>query len=226
MTVARQEQKAVSPAVERPTFGAEFRATLEDLIRWRRDVRRFRRDPVDPELLDHLLDLACLSPSVGNAQPWRFVTVEEARSRARIIEIFEASNREALEDYRGEQAKLYASLKLSGLVEAPIHLAVCSDESTLSGAGLGRKTMPETLRYSAVLAVHTFWLAARAEGLGVGWVSILDPIEVCAALETPPGWRLVAYLCIGYPQEEHSDPELERHGWQARDSAARKVLRR
>ena len=82
--------------------------------------------------------------------------------------------------------------------------------------GLGRKTMPETLDYSVVAAVHTFWLCARAANLGVGWVSILDPAQVCRALEVPPAWKLIAYLCVGFPQEEHLDPELERHDWQAR----------
>ena len=203
-----------------------FRARLSDLIAWRRDVRRFRSDPVDPDLLDELLDLACLSPSVGNSQPWRFVSVAAPENRTKVREIFEACNQEALAAYRGERAQLYAQLKLSGLTDAPVHLAVFADEATEAGQGLGRQTMPETLRYSAVLAVHTFWLAARAHGIGVGWVSILDPVEVAKVLDIPSGWSLVAYLCIGYPQEEHLDPELERHGWQGRDSDSRRVLKR
>ena len=226
MSVRADLDEDLAAAEGVPDFDPHFKCKLEDLIRWRRDVRRFRQDPIDPELLDHLLDLACLSPSVGNAQPWRFVTVQAPANRDRIVKIFEDCNQAALADYAGEQARLYAGLKLSGLIEAPVHLAVCCDESTLAGSGLGRKTMPETLRYSVVLAVHTLWLAARAQGLGVGWVSILDPEQVCTVLATPEGWRLVAYLCIGYPQEEHSDPELERHGWQGRDSASRRVLLR
>jgi 5,6-dimethylbenzimidazole synthase len=209
-----------------PEFDAPFRSSLEDLIAWRRDVRRFRDDPVAPELLDRLLDLACLAPSVGNSQPWRFVMVEAAERRARIVEVFERCNRAALEACSEEKAGLYARLKLSGLQEAPVHLAVFAEEATAAGHGLGRRTMPETLRYSTVLAVHTLWLAARAYGLGVGWVSILDPPAVVSALETPADWSLVAYLCIGYPVEEHLDPELERHGWQAREATCRKVLSR
>ncbi len=209
-----------------PEFDAAFQESLKQLIAWRRDVRRFRSDPVAPERLEELLDLACLAPSVGNSQPWRFVSVEDEGRRARIIEIFERCNSEALEAFSGERAELYAKLKLSGLKEAPVHLAVFAEEMTSSGHGLGRRTMPETLRYSAVLAIHTMWLAARAQGLGVGWVSIIDPQEVKAALETPADWTLIAYLCLGYPQEEHLEPELERHGWQKRESRCRQVLAR
>lgn len=209
-----------------PSFDSSFQDTLAELIAWRRDVRRFRGDAVDPDLLDTLLDLACLAPSVGNSQPWRFVTVDDPARRRQVVENFQACNAEALDGYSGEKAALYARLKLSGLAEAPVHLAVFADVATPAGAGLGRRTMPETLRYSAVLAVHTFWLAARARGLGVGWVSILDPAAVGEALETPPDWSLVAYLCVGYPVEEHLDPELERSGWQPRDAACRRVLER
>ncbi|MEN3287203.1 MAG: 5,6-dimethylbenzimidazole synthase, partial [Bradyrhizobium sp.] len=116
----------------------------------------------------------------------------------------------------GERRLAYAKLKLAGLGQAPVHLAVCADEATDVGHGLGRQTMPETLRYSVVTAVQILWLAARAEGLGVGWVSILDPDAACRTLELPRDWSLVAYLCIGWPEEEHDDPELERHGWQER----------
>ncbi|HNB29047.1 MAG TPA: nitroreductase family protein, partial [Alphaproteobacteria bacterium] len=94
------------------------------------------------------------------------------------------------------------------------------------GAGLGRQTMPETLRYSAVLAVHTLWLAARVRGLGVGWVSILDPQAAARKLDVPQDWTLVAYLCLGWPTEEHDQPELQRLGWQAREAACRQVLQR
>jgi 5,6-dimethylbenzimidazole synthase len=97
-----------------------------------------------------------------------------------------------------------------------VHLAVCADETTGQGHGLGRQTMPETIRYSVVAAIQTLWLAARAEGLGVGWVSILDPEAARAMLDLPAGWTFVAYLCLGWPEEEHDDPELERHGWEQR----------
>jgi len=207
-----------------PEFDPSFRARLRELIAWRRDVRRFRPDPLDPALLDGLLDVACLAPSVGNSQPWRFVEVADPARRTRVVACFERCNADALASYTGERAARYARLKLSGLREAPVHLAVFAEEDPAAGHGLGRRTMPETVRYSAVLAVHTLWLAARAEGVGVGWVSILDAAEVARALDVPRGWALVAYLCIGYPAEEHLDPELERHGWQRRERRCRRVL--
>jgi 5,6-dimethylbenzimidazole synthase len=199
-----------------PLFDAAFLDRLEDLIHWRRDVRRFRADPVEDALVARLIGLAALAPSVGNSQPWRFVTVADPARRKRVIENFEACNADALADYEGGQANLYASLKLAGLKEAPVHLAVYCDTETGAGHGVGRKTMPEMLQYSVVGAVSTLWLATRAHGLGMGWVSIIEPKVIGEILDLPLGWALIAYLCIGWPVEEHLDPELERAGWQER----------
>lgn len=215
-----------TPIVRPPRFDHGFRRQLEQLFRWRRDVRRFRTDPIDPAVVDTLIGLATLAPSVGNSQPWRFVKVDDPARREEIRRNFEACNRDALADYAGERARLYAELKLSGMDRAPVHLAVFVDRRTGAGAGLGRKTMPETLDYSVVGAVHTLWLAARAEEIGIGWVSILDPQQVHASLDLPEDWALVAYLCLGYPLENHLDPELERHGWQRRIDTADVVVQR
>jgi 5,6-dimethylbenzimidazole synthase len=215
-----------APTPRHRGFGQPFQNELAELLAWRRDVRHFRTDPIPPAIIDRLLDLACLAPSVGNSQPWRFVDVATPERRAAIVANFEAANAEALGGYRGERAALYASLKLSGLKEAPVHLAVFSDESTAQGQGLGRQTMPETLRYSTVIAVHTLWLAARARGLGLGWVSILDPAAAARSLDVPAEWRLVAYLCLGWPVEDRAEPELQQRGWQTRQAACRQVLSR
>jgi 5,6-dimethylbenzimidazole synthase len=107
-----------------------------------------------------------------------------------------------------------------------VHLAVFADLATRSGDGLGQATMPETLSYSVVGAINTLWLPARAQGIGVGWVSIIDPARVTTILEVPDTWSLVAYLCMGYPVEEHIDPELERHGWQDRLDPTDLILQR
>lgn len=198
------------------SFDAAFRDRLIDLFRWRRDVRRFRPDPVAAELMDELLGIAGLAPSVGLCQPWRFVTVDDPARRAAVRATFTACNAEALEHQAAERAGLYARLKLAGLDEAPWHLAVFVEAEPEQGHGLGRLTMPETVAYSAVMAVHTLWLAARAAGLGMGWVSILDPAAVTAALDVPKEWRLIGYLCLGYPAAEGEVPELERAGWERR----------
>lgn len=197
-----------------PVFDDAFRQRLKELVAWRRDVRRFKPDPVPSQLIEELVRTAALAPSVGNSQPWRFVSVETVSAREAVIGNFNRCNAAALASYEGERAALYAKLKLSGLCEAPVHLAVFCDRAAEAGSGLGRKTMPETLDYSVTAAIHTFWLAARAENLGVGWVSILDPEDVCRVLDVPRTWKLIAYLCAGFPQEEHLEPELERCDWQ------------
>ncbi len=208
-----------------PRFDADFRASFAELLAWRRDVRHFRRgEALDERTLAELFDLASLAPSVGNCQPTRFVRVDDEARRSAIRANFEAANREALTAYRGERAELYARLKLEGLRDAPVQVAVFCDEATEQGHGLGARTMPEARRYSTVCALHTFWLAARVRGIGVGWVSILDPTTIADTLDVPRSWALVGYLCVGWPREQHLIPELERAGWQGR--AAHPVLRR
>ncbi len=197
-------------------FSQDFQNDLLDLMRWRRDVRRFRKDPVDEALLTQCLDTFLLAPSVGLSEPWRVVRVESNGARCAALENFETANARALAGYQGEKARLYSSLKLSGMQEAPVQLAIfCADE-TDKGAGLGAATMPETRRYSVVGAITHFWLAARALGLGVGWVSILDPDQLCRDLDMPDNWQLVAYLCVGWPEEDSLSPELENLGWETR----------
>jgi 5,6-dimethylbenzimidazole synthase len=207
-------------------FDAAFRQAFRDLVLWRRDVRRFRRDPIDPALIRSLLELASHAPSVGHCQPWRFVLVESGECREAVRSSFARANAKALESYDGERGAQYARLKLEGLEDAPVHLAVFADEATEAGSGLGRQTMPQTLQYSVVAAIQTLWLAARAEGLGLGWISILEPDTLRRILEVPESWTLIAYLCIGRPVEEHLDPELERHQWQQRLGAERLIFTR
>lgn len=215
-------EKGTSP----PEFDAGFKRQFETLLRWRRDVRRFRTDPLPDGLLERLLAIADLSPSVGNSQPWRIVNVTDPERRKRVAECFETENGLAARAYSGADADAYLRLKLAGLEEAPVHLGVFCDPDPEQGHGLGRATMPETLAYSVVSMIHTFWLAARAEGVGVGWVSILDPLSVSRILNVDADWRLVAYLCVGRPVEEHEDPELERAGWQKRTSWKQRYLER
>ena len=209
-----------------PGFDAHFRTRLQELLRWRRDVRRFRRDPLPEGAVERLIALACLAPSVGLSQPWRFVLVETPERRATIRADFARCNAAALAAQTPNRAAQYARLKLAGLDDAPSQLAVFADPATGQGHGLGRLTMPEMIPYSAVAAVHTLWLAARAEGIGMGWVSILDPARINVILDVPAAWRLIGYFCLGYPQAESDTPELERAGWERRQDAHACVLRR
>lgn len=209
-----------------PVFDEAFERTFETLLHWRRDVRRFCSDPLPDEVLERLLELADLAPSVGNSQPWRIVRVDDLNMRKAVEACFECENQAALKNYEDDKATLYARLKLAGLRDAPVHLAVFCETEPEQGSGLGRLTMPETLQYSVVGMIQTLWLAARIHGIGVGWVSIIDPLFVQDRLGVPESWQTVAYLCIGYPAEEHVQPELEREGWQSRTPLSNRVTRR
>lgn len=203
-------------------WGDSFREQLHELFRLRRDVRRFKTDPLPSGALERWIEAACLAPSVGLSEPWRFISVRSSKIRERIVEEFETQNALAAETYDIETAEHYLSLKLAGLREAPEQLAIFVDPETPQGRRLGRKTMPETLEYSVVAAIQNLWLAARAENVGVGWVSILRPDTINTLLGVPPTWKLIAYLCIGYPLEEiQAEPELQRHQWESRASSSR-----
>lgn len=205
-------------------FDPAFEADLDRLFRWRRDVRHFLTSPVEEALFRRVLEAAWLAPSVGLSQPWRFVTVDDSGRRDAVRRNFMRCNDAALADQSDDRAALYARLKLAGLERAPRQVAVFVDPDPAQGGGLGRQTMPETVAYSAVGAIHTLWLAARAAGLGLGWVSILDPAQIAGALEIDPGWRFIAYLCVGYPEADSAVPELECAGWERRRAPTSETL--
>jgi 5,6-dimethylbenzimidazole synthase len=197
------------------------------LLRWRRDVRHFSRRTVAEEDMRAMLACTSFAPSVGNAQPWRFVRLRSPGIRDTLAAHVDGQNARGAERYAG-QARFdhYVSLKLHGLREAPELLAVFCDEQPEAGHGLGIATMPEMLRYSCVLAIHTLWLAARLRGIGLGWVSILDPQTVHAMLDVPAEWSMIALLCIGYPAEDSDIPELEWRRWQSREPWSDRVFER
>ena len=197
-------------------FGPEFCRQLDLLLAKRRDVRRFHTTQVDEELLQNCLSSFSKAPSVGLSEPWRIIRVQSETARTAALNNFEAANKKALSGYSGDKSKIYANLKLSGMREAPVQIAVFCDDGTDKGAGLGAETMPEMRRYSCVSAIMQFWLVLRAHGLGLGWVSILDPEQLTRDFDVPEDWSLVAYLCIGWPEDYGDTPELEKVGWELR----------
>ncbi len=190
------------------------RDALQDILRWRRDVRHFLTDPIDGAVLERLRAAMEMAPSVGNARPWRVLNVVSPDKRAAVIANFEAANAEAAKLYEGEKRAEYNALKLAGLRDAPIHLAIFTETEPDEGHGLGRQTMPEMLAYSTVAAIHTLWLAARAENLGMGWVSILDPKGITTIFDVPANWSLTGYFCLGKAASDDDTPLLHRNDWQ------------
>jgi 5,6-dimethylbenzimidazole synthase len=206
------------------SFSETERRGVYRAIYERRDIRsHFLPDPIPPAVLGRVLDAAHHSPSVGFMQPWDFVIIEDVAVRQAVHACFLEANRRAAELYSGERRALYGSLKLEGIREAPLNLCITCDRSREKGAGVGRQTDPATDLYSTVCAVQNLWLAARAESLGVGWVSILDFDRLRSILAIPPHVAPVAYLCIGYVSEFPAAPELETAGWETRETLERLI---
>lgn len=198
-------------------FTDSERRGLYRAIHERRDVRsQFLPDPIPPEVLVRLLEAAHHAPSVGFMQPWDFLVIEDRAVRERVREIFQDENRKAAANYGGDQAVLYNQLKLEGIVESPMNLCITCDRGRGGANVLGRNSIVETDLFSTCLAVQNLWLAARAEGIGVGWVSILDQDQLAATLRLPADVYPLAYLCLGYVSEFLDRPELEAKGWRSR----------
>ncbi len=195
-----------------------------ELIFARRDVRRFLPKPVREATLRRILTAAHHAPSVGFMQPWNFIVIRDPAVKRRVKDLFLRENRKAAAVYRGRRRRLYDGLKLEGILEAPINLCVTCDPTRLGPHVLGRHTIRRTDVYSTCCAVQNLWLAARAEGIGVGWVSILRNNSLKRILGIPAGVIPVAYLCVGFPVEFLPRPELERVGWASRLPVRRLVF--
>ena len=200
------------------SFSASEREAIYRVIESRRDVRAFRPDPVSDEILGRVLLAAHHAPSVGFMQPWDFVVIRDPHTRARVKAVMLRENEAAAAHFTGERRTLYESLKLEGIEEAPVNLCVTCDRTRAGPHVLGRNTIIDTDLYSTCCAVQNLWLAARAEGLGVGWVSILEVEDLRQIIGIPDHVIPVAYLCIGYPREFLREPELQRRGWARRAS--------
>ncbi|MHB8575922.1 MAG: 5,6-dimethylbenzimidazole synthase [Dehalococcoidia bacterium] len=210
--LARAEAQAESFAGRFPEWARE--AVFEAIYR-RRDVRRFQGKGIPPEVLRRVLDAAHHAPSVGFMQPWTFILIRSQRTRQQVKDLFERERQAAACFYDEPRRSQYLSLKLEGIMESPLNICVTCDP-TRGGEVLGRNSMPETDVYSTCLAVQNLWLAARAEGLGVGWVSILKTSWLGEILGIPPHIIPVAYLCIGYPERFEDEPLLQTKGWRNR----------
>ncbi len=202
-------------------FDASERAALYRAIAARRDVRaEFLPEPIGADVLDRVLGAAHQAPSVGLSQPWRFVVIRSPQTRRAVHAAFERANESAAGSYPAETEARYRALRLAGILEAPVNICVTCDDNPARGNGLGRATMPETARYSTVCAIQNLWLAARVEGLGVGWVSIVEPAALRAIVGIPPEIAIVAYLCVGYVSRFAPVADLERDRWEARIALA------
>jgi len=198
-------------------FSLAERDAVYRAIYTRRDVRsQFRPDPVPDDVLSRILLAGHHAPSVGFMQPWNFLVLRSLETRRKVQGLFEAANTEAVTMFPPERQGQYRTLKLEGIVEAPLNLCITCDPDKAGPVVLGRTHDKATDAYSTVCAVQNIWLAARAEGVGVGWVSIMEPAKLRAVLGIPDRVIPVAYLCLGYVQEAYTRPELEVKGWRKR----------
>jgi len=198
-------------------FTDQDRKSIYKVIFSRRDVRRgFLPKSISKQTLSKILKAAHHAGSVGFMQPWNFIVIDNPRIKCEVKDIFIHENQKAAGNYRGGRKKLYESMKLEGILEAPVNIAVTCDHSRGGKHVLGRNTIRETDMFSTCCAIQNLWLAARAEEIGVGWVSILDPEKVKKLLRIPKSVSLVAYLCLGYVRKFDSKPMLETKGWRSR----------
>lgn len=195
-------------------FAAAAREAIYQAIFMRRDVRgQFLSKPVPDEVLSRIITAAHYAPSVGFMQPWNFLVVRSAEVKSRVHEAFAEAHAEAARMFEGDRRATYQTLKLEGIVESPIGICITCDRERAGPVVVGRTHIKTMDLYSSVCAVQNLWLAARAEGLGVGWVSIFNQAALRNALGIPKGITPIAYLCVGYVSHFYAKPELEAAGW-------------
>lgn len=197
---------------------------LADVIRLRRDVRgnRFLSTPIDDDTLDKLLEAALNAPSVGYSQPWQFVLIREYAVKQQVHHSFIKENTLGAEQFSGAKQQQYQNLKLEGILEAPVNIAIFYRPQ--SGAVLGQTSMADMGRFSVVCAIQNLWLMARSLNIGVGWVSIIDPESVKQTLNAPQDAELIGYLCIGYVDDFLAEPELKTAGWEKKKTKSEVIF--
>jgi len=196
------------------TFSDQARAAIYQTIFSRRDVRgQFLAKAVPDDVLSRIITAAHYAPSVGFMQPWNFIVVQSNEVKRKVHAAFAEANAQAAEMFVGDKRSTYQTLKLEGILESPLGICITCDRERTGPVVVGRTHMKTMDLYSSVCAVQNLWLAARAEGLGVGWVSIFNQAALQTALGIPKGVTPIAYLCVGYVSHFYSKPELETAGW-------------
>jgi len=205
-------------------LSVDERDTLHLVLSARRDVRRFRPDPVPDDALHRVLSAGHMAPSVGHSQPWRFIVVRSPATRERAALLADGERLAQAAQMAPGSARRLLDLQLEGIREAPLGLVVCCDRRTPAAGVLGRATFPDADMWSCACAIENMWLAARVEGLGLGWVTLLDPVDLAGLLHFPAGVETLGWLCVGWPDERPPAPGLERAGWSRRTPLADVVL--
>lgn len=210
-----EARRSTGPAA--PAYDDAEREAVLKVMRERRDIRNgFRSDPIPHEVLLRVLEAAHTAPSVGHSQPWDFVVIRSAETRAAMQDLAQRQREAYATSLPKGRAKQFKELKIEAILETPVNIVVTADPTRGGRHTLGRHTQPQMAPYSAALAVENLWLAARAEGLGVGWVSFFDEREMVRALGLPEHLEVIAYLCVGYVDEFPDEPELMQAGWSKR----------
>jgi nicotinate-nucleotide--dimethylbenzimidazole phosphoribosyltransferase len=212
--VTSAAERAANPRSWR--FGDQERQAFYAVVAGRRDIRRFRPDPIDPGTVERVLSAAHAGPSVGHSQPWRFLLVTEAGTRERAAVIAERERQRQANLLAEDARRRMLDLQLDGIREAPLGVVVCCDRRAAPTGVLGRATFPDADMWSCACAIENLWLAARAEGLGMGWVTLFPPDELSALVGLPGGVETLGWLCLGWPDELPPSPGLERVGWSRR----------
>ncbi len=195
------------------SFSNEKRQGVYEAIALRRDIRSFLPNPIPDEKLGRILEAANMAPSVGFMQPWDFIIVKDFDTRNKLHAHVDSERRHAADGFEGKRKESYSSPKLEGILDAPVNILVTCDPSRFGPSVIGRNTIRETDVFSAVCAVQNLWLAARAEGIGVGWVSILKNEFLRHIFHIPAHIIPVAYLCVGYTEDFDDTPLLQKIGW-------------
>ncbi|MFI9627780.1 nicotinate-nucleotide--dimethylbenzimidazole phosphoribosyltransferase [Streptomyces sp. NPDC052042] len=216
-TAAAPEAAAAPTTPPAPGYDDAEREAVLRVMRERRDIRNgFRSDPIPHEVLLRVLEAAHTAPSVGHSQPWDFVVIRSAETRRSMHELAQRQRDAYAKSLPKGRAKQFKELKIEAILDTPVNIVVTADPTRGGRHTLGRHTQPQMAPYSSALAVENLWLAARAEGLGVGWVSFFDEREMVRALGLPEHLEIVAYLCVGYVDEFPEEPELMQAGWSRR----------